>query len=245
MPWIDDVSAVLWMGYLGNETGNALASILLGNESPSGRLSLTFPRRNEDVPAFLDYKSEKGKVHYTEGLHVGWKWYDARKIAPLFPFGHVSSTSSACQELSPEQGLNYTQFEYTDLKTKSVALKDVSDFSADFEVTVRNVGKRSSAHTVLLFLSPPAPTDLAALSHPPSALAAFARTPMLEPGASHLTHLKIDKYAISHWDDYTLDGGCWSALNGEWEVWLGNPGAVKLRATFAVQLSGSSQWRGI
>jgi beta-glucosidase len=96
MPWIDKVSTVLWAPYAGNETGSALGNILFGHQAPSGRLSITFPRREEDVPAFLDFRSEMGKVNYNEGIFVGYKHYAARKIDPLFAFGHVRVFGQTC-----------------------------------------------------------------------------------------------------------------------------------------------------
>ena len=87
MPWVDAVPAIVHTWYLGNEVGNALADVLFGNVNPSGRLSLSFPAREQDNPAYLSTKSEYGKIHYREDLFVGYKWYQARGVKPLFPFG--------------------------------------------------------------------------------------------------------------------------------------------------------------
>lgn len=87
MPWINDVNGIIQAWYSGNEVGNALADIIYGNVNPSGRLALTLPEREQDIPAYLNTRSENGKIYYREDLFVGYKWYQARGINPLFPFG--------------------------------------------------------------------------------------------------------------------------------------------------------------
>lgn len=89
MPWIDSVNGLIQCWYSGNEVGNAIADVIFGNVNPSGRLPLTFPLREQDVPAHLNLKSENGKIHYREDLYVGYKHYQAVGIKPLFPFGYV------------------------------------------------------------------------------------------------------------------------------------------------------------
>ena len=92
MPWINEVDAVIQAWLSGNEAGSALADIIFGKINPSGRLPMTFPVRMEDVPSYLSFGSENGKVHYREDLFVGYKWYQARRVKPLFPFGYVYAT---------------------------------------------------------------------------------------------------------------------------------------------------------
>lgn len=87
MPWVNDVNGIIQAWYSGNEAGNALSDIVYGNVNPSGRLAITLPAREQDVPASLNMRSENGKIHYREDLFVGYKWYHARAIKPLFPFG--------------------------------------------------------------------------------------------------------------------------------------------------------------
>lgn len=87
MPWIDEVAAVIWAPYGGNESGRALGDILFGHKSPSGRLSMTFPKRDQDVPAHLSFRSQEGIVDYAEGVYVGYRSYEALQIEPLFAFG--------------------------------------------------------------------------------------------------------------------------------------------------------------
>ena len=96
MPWADDVAAILQAWFPGEEWGNALADVLSGDISPSGKLPTTIPVRLEDTPAFTNYPGERGQVRYGEGVFVGYRWYDTRRIEPRFCFGH---------------GLSYTTFE--------------------------------------------------------------------------------------------------------------------------------------
>ncbi len=95
MPWADDVAAIVQAWFPGEEWGNALADVLSGDLSPSGKLPTTIPVRLEDTPAFTNYPGERGQVRYGEGVFVGYRWYDTRAIEPRFCFGH---------------GLSYTTF---------------------------------------------------------------------------------------------------------------------------------------
>ncbi len=91
--------------YYGQEGGNAIADVLLGKISPSGKLPATFLKRWEDAPAFGNYPGDGRRVEYKEGIFVGYRWFDTKNIEPLFPFGH---------------GLSYTNFEYSNLKLSKV-----------------------------------------------------------------------------------------------------------------------------
>ena len=101
MPWAREVAGIVEQWYNSQECGSALADALFGDVNPSGKLPITFPVRYEDNPASINYPGENGEVIYGEGLFVGYRYYDAKKVEPLFPFGH---------------GLSYTTFEYSDLK---------------------------------------------------------------------------------------------------------------------------------
>jgi beta-glucosidase len=98
MDWVDAVDAVLLTYYPGQEGGNALADILFGDVNPSGKLTVTFPKRLEDNPAYINYPGWKD-VHYGEGIFVGYRYYEKKDVEPLFPFGH---------------GLSYTSFSYSE-----------------------------------------------------------------------------------------------------------------------------------
>jgi beta-glucosidase len=167
MPWKNRVRAVLEMWYPGQEGGWATAKLLLGLANPSGKLPVTFPAKLADAPSGGDY---------AEGIAVGYRWYDQRRIQPLFPFGH---------------GLSYTRFEYSDL---AVTDRDVS-------VTVRNTGTRAGAEVVQVYLGPAAnaPVPMA-----PQALAGFERVD-LQPGASRRVTIPLDARAFSYWSSERHD----------------------------------------
>lgn len=90
MPWVDKVASIVQAWYSGNEAGNAIADVLFGETNPSGKLPLTFPARIEDTPSYLSFGSENGNVVYREDIFVGYKWYHARNIRPLFAFGYAN-----------------------------------------------------------------------------------------------------------------------------------------------------------
>src|SRR5439155_25831710 len=108
MPWLGDVPAVLEAWYPGEEDGNVVADLLLGDANPCGKLTMTFPKAQDQVPAHTpaQYPGVKGTATYSEKLQVGYRWYDAQKVEPLFPFGF---------------GLSYTKFEFANLTTSPVA----------------------------------------------------------------------------------------------------------------------------
>src|SRR5262249_44662103 len=130
MDWADHVGAVLQCWVAGEEWGHALADVLAGDASPSGKLPTTFPVRIEDTPAFTSYPGEREEVRYGEGVFVGYRWYDARQIAPRYCFGH---------------GLSYTTFAL-DAPAVSAGAVSVGELdggaSVRITVPVRNTGAR-------------------------------------------------------------------------------------------------------
>ncbi|KAK9357937.1 glycosyl hydrolase family 3 C-terminal domain-containing protein [Lipomyces starkeyi] len=103
MPWISKAKAIVEAWYGGNETGNGIADILFGDVNPSGRLPLSFPVKVQDNPAYLNYRSERGRTLYGEDIYIGYRYYEAVEKDVLFPFGH---------------GLSYSTFEFSDLAVK-------------------------------------------------------------------------------------------------------------------------------
>ena len=133
--WLEGVPSLLQAFYLGQEGGTALAELLFGDSSPSGKLPATFPHRWEDSPAYGRYPGHDGVVSYTEALLVGYRWFDTRSVAPLFPFGH---------------GLSYTRFEYSDLKLTRSRTAAGPAVTVEFELT--NVGRRDSAEVAQVYV---------------------------------------------------------------------------------------------
>ncbi|KAK8864555.1 hypothetical protein IAR55_001805 [Kwoniella newhampshirensis] len=229
MPWIDSVKSVVYAWYLGNECGNAIADIVYGLKNPSGRLSVSLPKREIDIAAGLNAKSARTKINYEEGIWVGYKHYNARGIEPLFPFGH---------------GLSYTTFEYRDLKVTAQP-KKVSDVGADgwnveVSVKVQNTGQVEGDHSVHFYLCPP-PETATSLRHPQWSLQAFDKVYSLKPGQSKEVTVTFDKYAVSHWDEHW---DTWRAEEGEWTVRIGRDAqTMEQEATFVID--EVLEWRGL
>ena len=174
MNWLDKVAAVVWAWYPGQECGNAIADVLFGDVNPSGKLPTTFPKRLQDNPAYLNYPGENGQVYYGEGLFVGYRYYDKKDIAPLFPFGY---------------GLSYTTFAY-----RNLVLDDTGDVIR-VSVDVQNTGHRAGKEIVQVYVR-----DVQSrLVRPEKELKAFAKV-ALEPGETKTVTLTLDQEALSYYD---------------------------------------------
>jgi beta-glucosidase len=194
MPWIDEVPAVVHALYPGMEGGAALARILLGEVNPSGKLTVTYPKRLEDTPAFNNYPGRK-EVLYGEGIFVGYRHYDLREVEPLFPFGH---------------GLSYTSFEYGDLKITPPKRGE----KAQVTVTVKNTGPLKGKEVVQLYVS----DKQSSLPRPPKELKGFAKI-ALDPGKSTTIKFDLDERAFSFYDP---DRKQWIMEPGEFEILVGS-----------------------
>jgi beta-glucosidase len=179
MPWRDKVKAILEMWYPGQEGGWATADILLGTANPGGKLPITFPQGVGDTPTKEKghserYLPENDTVRFTEGLLVGYRWYDTRKIKPLYPFGY---------------GQSYTRFRYADLKVK----REGSDVRVTFTVT--NSGRVRGSEVAQLYLgaAPQSPVPV-----PSKSLAGFAKVE-LEPEQSKTITVDVPQRAFSYW----------------------------------------------
>lgn len=175
MPWANDVNAIIQAWYGGNEAGNGIADVIYGARNPSGRLPLSFPKRVEDIAAHNNYKSARTRTEYSEGIWVGYKHHNARKIPAMFPFGH---------------GLSYTTFEYADLKVRTEGEREEWKLHASVKVT--NTGKIEGDHSVHFYTAPPPPTATSE-SHPEVSLQAFAKVRGLNPGESRTVEVQMDK----------------------------------------------------
>ena len=208
MNWLDKVAAVVQAWYLGQETGNAVADVLFGDVNPSGKLPTTFPKRLQDNPAYLNYPGENGQVYYGEGLFVGYRYYDKKDIAPLFPFGY---------------GLSYTTFAYSNLVLNATeyGAGDVIRMSVD----VRNTGQRAGKEIVQVYLR-----DVQSrLVRPEKELKAFTKV-ALEPGEKKTVTLTLDQEALSYYDPAVKR---WVVEVGEFEVLVGSSSRdIRLVAKF-------------
>ena len=196
MPWLKDVAAVLETWYGGQEAGNAIADVLFGKANPSGKLPTTFPERLEDNPAYINYPGENGRVYYGEGIFVGYRYYDKKAVAPLFPFGF---------------GLSYTTFHYDHLQLDRQAYAPGEKIRVSLEVT--NTGKRAGQEIVQLYVR----DAKSSLARPPKELKAFAKI-ALQPGETRPVSFDLDDSALMYFDDKRM---AWVAEAGEFEVQVG------------------------
>ena len=200
MPWVNEVPAIIQDWYIGSEAGNALASILMGDANPSGKLPFTFPVKLEDNSAHAlgEFVGERSKsiidIKYNEGIFVGYRWADKqKKVKPLFSFGH---------------GLSYTTFEYG----KAIADKKEMGMNDVLTVTVpvTNTGSREGAEVVQLYIS-----DLkSSLPRPVKELKGFQKV-KLAPGETKEVVFTIAKDALSFYDDSTQS---WITESGKFEA---------------------------
>lgn len=209
MPWVDEVSAIIQGWYLGTEAGNALASVLMGDTNPSGKLPFTFPKKIEDVGANKvgEYPGN-GETKYNEGIFVGYRWADKEKLKPLFPFGH---------------GLSYTSFAYGkgSVNKKTMNQDDIITFSVD----ITNTGKVEGAEVLQLYIHDNNPK----VPRPLKELKGFEKV-NLKPGETKNVTFDIDKTALSYFD---ADKHEWVAEPGDFEAWIGSSSAdIKTKIPF-------------
>jgi beta-glucosidase len=197
--WIDNVPAILYAWYPGQEGGTALAQILFGDSSPSGKLPVSFERRWEDNPVFHSYYPEKGenRVQYSEGIFVGYRFYDRSTTKPLFPFGY---------------GLSYTSFEYRNLSVMPQSGKLNDPVSVSFDL--RNIGHRSGAEVAELYVG----DAHASVPRPVKELKAFAKV-SLKPGETRRVTLTLPRRAFSFYDVQKKD---WSTEPGDFAILVGS-----------------------
>ncbi len=211
MPWLDQVPAVLHAWFPGQEAGAALVDVLLGDVSPSGKLPVTFPRRIEDEPAYGNFPGANGKVAYAEGVLVGYRWYDTRRIEPLFPFGH---------------GLSYTTFAYRDL---AVSAWDPAR-GVSVRVKVKNTGTRRGAEVVQVYVH----DDVASVPRPEQELRAFQRVE-LAAGEEREVVLALPLRAFQFAAPTGAGDAGWRLEPGTFEIRVGSSSRdVRLRAALTV-----------
>ncbi|MBW5484837.1 glycoside hydrolase family 3 C-terminal domain-containing protein, partial [Streptomyces bambusae] len=211
MPWLERTGAVLQMYYPGQEGAAATADVLFGDADPGGRLTQTFPADEHVHPVAGDparYPGVGGRQEYTEGIHVGHRWYDAQEAAPLFPFGH---------------GLSYTTWRYEKLTVRP------ERGGLRVEFTVRNTGRRKGTDVAQVYVGP---SPELRLDQPVRALAGYRRL-TLAPGRSQRITLDLDARALSSWD---AEQHTWVVGKGLREVFAGRSSRdLPLRATALVR----------
>ena len=204
MPWAGKVNAIVQAWYGGSESGHALADVLTGKVNPSGKLPFTMPLATADGPLKSPRQypgvQEEGKEwwqeYYTEGIFVGYRWYDTKGIAVQYPFGH---------------GLSYTSFEISDASVK----KSGKGFKVS--ATLKNTGERAGAEVVQLYIM----DSEASVERPSKELKGFEKV-YLEPGESHRLEFSIGQEALSFFD---ADAHEWVAEPGEFHALIGTSSA--------------------
>ncbi|MBP8003099.1 MAG: glycoside hydrolase family 3 C-terminal domain-containing protein [Chloroflexi bacterium] len=208
MPWLEEVPAVVQMWYAGQEAGHALAGILFGDVNPSGKLSITFPVRYEDNPAYINYPGENGQVLYGEGLFVGYRYYDKKALAPLFPFGY---------------GLAYTSFAYNNLRLSGDSFKPGDEMLVQVDVT--NTGDRAGYEVVQVYVE----DEVARVVRPQKELKAFAKV-HLQPGQAQTVTLRLEQQSLAFYDPARAD---WATESGVFRVHVGSSSRdIRLTAEF-------------
>ncbi|MCM1388315.1 MAG: glycoside hydrolase family 3 C-terminal domain-containing protein [Bacillus sp. (in: Bacteria)] len=196
MPWIDKVKGVV-EAYLGGQAvGGAVCDILFGKVNPSAKLPETFPLKLEDNPSYLSYFGEGDMVEYREGIFVGYRYYDKKKMDVLFPFGY---------------GLSYTTFEYSDLKVDKEKMQDTDTMTVS--VNVKNTGSMTGKEVVQLYVADKESTVI----RPVKELRDFAKVE-LAPGETKTVTFTLDKRAFAY---YSVKIHDWHVETGEFEILIG------------------------
>ncbi|HTX93115.1 MAG TPA: glycoside hydrolase family 3 C-terminal domain-containing protein, partial [Anaerolineales bacterium] len=214
LPWADQVPAIVLGWIPGQEAGNALADVLFGDVNPSGKLPMTFAKSAGDYPANSaeTYPGVDGRVLYSEGLEVGYRYFDSQHLQPLYPFGY---------------GLSYTTFEYTNLSVSPLSIP--SDGKVTVSVDVRNSGPRAGAEVAQLYLGFPSETG-----EPPRQLKGFQKVD-LQPGETKTLSFTLSQDAYSFW---SAGLGRWVAYPGSYEVMVGSS-SRDIRQTGAFSVGGN------
>lgn len=196
LPWIEKVSAVLCMHLGGQETGAATVRILYGEVNPSGKLAETWGMQLEDNPSYLNFPGERNTVAYREGIYIGYRYFDRKKMAVLFPFGY---------------GLSYTTFAYSGLEMDKTEMSDRETLKVSCRV--RNTGNRTGKESVQLYVGEVKST----VSRPIRELKAFEKIE-LEPGEEKEVVFYLEKRAFAYYETAIHD---WFVESGTYSIEIG------------------------
>ncbi|HET7013646.1 MAG TPA: glycoside hydrolase family 3 C-terminal domain-containing protein [Streptosporangiaceae bacterium] len=209
MPWLSSVKGVFEAWYPGQEDGTAIAALLFGDANPSGHLPVTFPTSLSQVPASTaaQWTGTNGTVQYSEGVDVGYRWYDSHSLTPMFPFGY---------------GLSYTSFSFSNLAVGTLPQGGAATITAK----VTNTGTRAGADVAQLYV-----TDPAASGEPPKQLEGFVRV-NLQPGASQTVTFQLTQRNLQFWNASTSN---WATSTGAYGISVGDSDAnLPLTGTLTV-----------
>ncbi len=211
--WIDSVSAVLEGWMMGQAGGAALADVLFGRVNPCGKLAETFPLKLSDTPAHTNWPGEAGKVQYGEGLFIGYRYYDAKEMPVLFPFGY---------------GLSYTTFVYNNARVSARNFKDVDGLTVTVDVT--NTGRVAGKEIVQVYVH----DQESGLVRPEKELKGFAKVE-LQPGETKPVSIKLDFRSFAY---YHPEYKQWITEDGDFDLLIG-ASASDLRCRVTVTLEST------
>ena len=211
MPWADQVKGIV-EAYLGGQAvGGAVCDILFGKVNPSGRLPETFPKKLEDNPSYLSYIGEGDMVEYREGIFVGYRYYDKKKMDVLFPFGY---------------GLSYTAFDYSNLRVDKKKFKDTDTVTVTVDIT--NTGKMAGKEVVQLYVADKESTVI----RPEKELRDFAKVELV-PGETKTVSFTLGKRAFAYYNTTIHD---WHVETGEFAIQIGRSSRdIVLQETVTVE----------
>ncbi|MBP7401691.1 MAG: glycoside hydrolase family 3 C-terminal domain-containing protein [Clostridia bacterium] len=197
--YVDDLDAILCIFIPGMCGGEVTADILLGDVNPSGKLPLTFPKRYEDTPAYLSFPGESGESWYSEGIFVGYRYYDTKDVEPLYPFGH---------------GLSYTTFSMSDLRLSSEVWNARENDTLTVRVRVTNTGKTDGKEVVQLYIH----DEKSTLRKPLQELKAFKKV-FVKAGESVDAELQLRCSDLASYDARLKE---WVSEPGFYQVRIGS-----------------------
>ena len=193
MPWADDVNAILEAYLCGQAVGGACVNLLFGKANPCGKLAETFPYKLEDNPSFLNFPGNGKTVEYREGVFIGYRYYDTKKMPVRFPFGH---------------GLSYTTFEYSDMQLCADEINDTDTLTVSLKV--KNTGDMAGKEIVQLYVA----DKTNATNRPAKELKNFVKV-YLEPGEEKTVEMTLNKRSFA-W--YNTEINDWYAATGDYEI---------------------------
>lgn len=223
MPWLDKVAGVLQMYLAGQASGGAAVNLLFGDATPCGKLAETFPLHLEDNPSYLNFPGNREKVCYQEGVFIGYRYYDKKKMDVLFPFGY---------------GLSYTDFTYSNMKVtvngKNAADVDVIKETDEIIVSadITNTGNCDGAEIVQLYIKNPVVYEI----RPEKELRDFAKV-FLKAGETKTVTFTLNARAFSYYETRIHD---WYAESGNYEILLASS-SRDIRLQDTVSITGSKK----
>lgn len=211
MPWLSRVKGVLEAYLSGEAAGGAAVDILFGKVNPSGKLPETFPLKLEDNPSYLFFPGEGNSSNYNEGIYVGYRYYDKKKMDVLFPFGY---------------GLSYTTFSYSNLRLDKTELKDTDTLTVSVDIT--NTGSFAGKEVVQLYVSDPE----SFVGRPVKELRDFSKVD-LAPGETKTVTFTLDKQAFAYYNTVIHD---WHVESGKFIIMIGKSSReIELEASVQVE----------